>query len=78
MDRATLLAHREHWGNEPDPTRDDCPRLHSDEAELYDDLRFDRLAMRLRLEQERVGPDWLARFLQSIDGEDTSSTAREP
>lgn len=59
MDRQTLLAHRAHWGEEPEPARHDLPRLTTQEAEVYDDLRFDRLRPRLRLEQERVGFGWV-------------------
>lgn len=59
MDRATLLAHRLHWGEEPDPARHDLARLTPEEAAVYDDLRFDRHQPRLRLEQERVGFGWL-------------------
>jgi hypothetical protein len=55
MDRETLLAHRQHWGEEPDPARHDLSRLTTEEAAVYDDLRFDRHQPRLRLEQERVG-----------------------
>ncbi len=55
MDRETLLAHRLHWGEEPDPVRHDLSRLTTEEAAVYDDLRFDRHQPRLRLEQERVG-----------------------
>lgn len=59
MNRETLLAHRLHWGEEPQPQRHDLPRLTSGEAAVYDDLRFDRLQPGLRLEQERVGFGWL-------------------
>lgn len=59
MDRETLLAHRPHWGEEPEPARHDLLRLTTEEAAVYDDLRFDRLQPRLRLEQERVGFGWL-------------------
>ena len=55
MDRETLHAHRLHWGEEPDPVRHDLSRLTTEEAAVYDDLRFDRHQPRLRLEQERVG-----------------------
>ena len=55
MDRATLLAHRAHWGEERDPVRHALSRLTAEEASVYDDLRFDRLQPKLRLEQERVG-----------------------
>jgi hypothetical protein len=59
MDRETLLAHRLHWGEEPEPARHDLSRLTTEEAAVYDDLRFDRHQPRLRLEQERVGFGWL-------------------
>jgi hypothetical protein len=66
MDRATLLAHRLHWGEEPDPARHDLARLTPEETVVYDDLRFDRYQPRLRLEQERVGFDWLCDRLARI------------
>jgi hypothetical protein len=66
MDRETLLAHRDHWGEEPEPVRHDLPRLTPEEAAVYDDLRFDRLIPRLRLEQERVGYGWLRARLDGL------------
>lgn len=60
MDRETLLAHRLHWGEEPEPARHDLSRLTTEEAAVYDELRFDRHQPRLRLEQERVGFGWLS------------------
>jgi hypothetical protein len=66
MDRETLLAHRLHWGEEPEPVRHDLPRLTPEEAAVHDDLRFDRLRPRLRLEQERVGFGWLCDRLACI------------
>lgn len=65
MDAETLLAHRSHWGEEPEPARHDLSRLTPAEASVYDDLRFDRLQPRLRLEQERVGFGWLSAQLRS-------------
>jgi hypothetical protein len=69
MDRATLVAHRPVWGQERDNERHLTPleRLDQDEAALYDDLVTNRLADRLRLEQERVSFDWLRRGLASLD-----------
>jgi hypothetical protein len=61
MDRDTLLAHRAHWGEEPDPVRHALPRLDAAEQALYDELRFERRG--LRLEQERIGYGWVARAL---------------
>jgi hypothetical protein len=60
MDRETLLAHRLHWGEEPEPARAELPRLTAPEAAVYDELRFDRLQPRLRLEQERVSFGWFS------------------
>jgi hypothetical protein len=69
MDRATLVAHRSLWGQERDNERHlaPLPRLDHDEAALYDDLVTNRLADRLRLEQERISFDWLQRGLASLD-----------
>ena len=36
-------------------SRHELSRLTVEEAAVYDDLRFDRLQPRLRLEQERIG-----------------------
>lgn len=66
MDRETLLAHRSHWGEEPEPARHDLSRLTTEEAAVYHDLRFDRLQPRLRLEQERIGYGWVCDRLASI------------
>lgn len=66
MDRETLLAHRPHWGEEPEPARHDLTRLTPEEAAVYDELRFDRHQPRLRLEQERVGFGWLCDRLARI------------
>ena len=59
MDRDTLLAHQQHWGEEPQQNRGELSRLTDTEQLIYDDLRFDRLATRLRLEQERIGFQWV-------------------
>ncbi len=69
MDRETLLAHRSHWGQEPEPARHDLSRLTPDEATVYDELRFDHLQPRLRLEQERIGYGWLGDQLTRISSE---------
>ena len=59
MDRATLLAHRGLWTAEGTPTKAELGRLRPEERELYDELRADRLAPSLRLEQERIGFSWV-------------------
>jgi hypothetical protein len=66
MDRDTLLAHRSHWGEEPEPARHDLPRLTTEETAVYDDLRFDRLQPGLRLEQERLGFGWVNERLRGL------------
>ncbi len=57
MDRDTLLGHKELWGEELQDRRclHDLDALDDEERALYDDLRFDRLGERVRLEQERIG-----------------------
>ena len=54
MDRTTLMDHRMLWGREQTPTNRELTRLDPAEHELYEDLRNNRLAEALRLEQERV------------------------
>jgi hypothetical protein len=66
MDGETLLVHRSQWGEEPEPARHDLSRLTPEEATVYDDLRFDRLQPRLRLEQERVGFGWVNQRLRGL------------
>ncbi|BDT68260.1 hypothetical protein os1_24420 [Comamonadaceae bacterium OS-1] len=66
MDRATLLAHADHWGEEPQPVLRNLPRLTAEEGALFDDLRDNRLQPRLRLEQERVGFGWVERALKGV------------
>ena len=54
MDKHTLISHQHAWGVEPKQERKDLTYLNPEEAELYDDLRQNRLADKLRLEQERI------------------------
>lgn len=72
MDRDTLNAHQQHWGEEPDQVRHDLPHLRPEERTLFDDLRDNRIRKNLRLEQERVGFQWvtdrLGRLADSPDG----------
>ena len=65
MDRKTLMDHRPLWGKEPRPQRRDLTRLDEAESALYDDLRQDRLAPSLRLEQERIGYGALVEALEA-------------
>jgi hypothetical protein len=66
MDRDTLLAHETQWGEEPDQVLHDLRRLTADERALFDDLRDNRIRGKLRLEQERVGYQWVTRALGRI------------
>lgn len=59
MDRDTLLAHREHWTEELTPALRDLPHLTAEERSLYEELRDDRLGRGVRLEQEKIGFEWL-------------------
>jgi hypothetical protein len=66
MDRKTLMAHELHWVSEPQPLRRDLPRLSTEERELFDDLRDNRIRRAVRLEQERIGFNWVKTALKSI------------
>jgi hypothetical protein len=68
MDRATLIAHQPVWGEEDEPVLRDLPWLDDDERSLYDDLRDKRIkeGVRLRLEQEHVGFQWVRSTLASL------------
>ena len=66
MDRATLLAHEILWGCEARPTRAVLPHLNVEESALYEDLRLDRIAPSLRLEQERIGYDYVQATLRAL------------
>ncbi len=57
MDRDILLCHKALWSEEPQDRRclHELDALGDEERALYDDLRFDRLGERVRLEQERMG-----------------------
>lgn len=59
MDRATLLEHRALWGGEDSPTTRELNRLQPEESALYDELRCNRFAPSLRLEQERISFAWV-------------------
>ena len=63
MDRPTLMAHENLWGEEHDQVRHDLPRLTGVERALFDELRDNRIRRNLRLEQERIGFRWLVEAL---------------
>lgn len=64
MDRETLLAHRQFWGSEPQPQTGDLLRLTTEEQTLYDQLRQHTWGVSVRLEQEKIGFQFLAATLQ--------------
>ena len=59
MDRETFVAFESLWGTESSPIDRDLPRLTAEERALYDDLRYSRIGSHLRLEQERIGFEWV-------------------
>lgn len=68
MDRATLDAHQPLWGQEPADKRYTAAlsRLTASETALFDELRYDRIAERVRLEQERIAFGWLENALSNL------------
>ena len=66
MDQRTLLAHRALWGSEMQPETGTLTRLNSEENALYDQLRQNHWGERVRLEQERIGFDFLREALRGI------------
>ena len=61
MDRETLMAHRNLWGQEDESKRFGgiLERLTEPEQGLFEDLKWNRLGERVRLEQERIGYHWI-------------------
>lgn len=66
MDRATLMAHQELWGEEIDQVVHDLPRLTEPERTLFDELRDNRIRKGLRLEQERIGFEWVTAAVSGV------------
>ena len=66
MDRETLLAHRQFWGSEPQPQTGDLLRLTTEEQALHDQLRQHTWGVSVRLEQEKIGFQFLAATLQKL------------
>ncbi len=59
MDRDTLIAHRDRWVTEAQPSRATLHRLTPAEHDLYAGLVADELGDRVRLEQESVDWSWV-------------------
>lgn len=66
MDQQTLLAHRALWGVETQPETGTLTRLSSEESALYNQLRQNHWGERVRLEQERIGFDFLRDDLRGL------------
>jgi hypothetical protein len=66
MDRHTLLEHRPLWGIEVRPETANLARLNTEESALFDQLRQNHWGERIRLEQERIGFDFLLNALQRL------------
>ena len=66
MDRETLIEHQALWGVEPSPETGALTRLTAEEHTLYDQLRRDELGSQIRLEQERIGFEWLVGALGRV------------
>lgn len=64
MDEATLIAHKAFWEQEIKPEHRKLEKLTAAEHALYNDLCNNRFAPTLRLEQERIGFNWLCRALE--------------
>lgn len=66
MDRQTLLDHRPLWGVDAQPETGALARLNTEENALYDQLRRNYWGDRVRLEQERIGFDFLRDVLRRL------------
>ena len=66
MDEPTLLAHRRLWGAESQPEIATLTRLNAAESALNDRLCQNHWGERVRLEQERIGFDFLRDRLQGL------------
>jgi hypothetical protein len=76
MDRDTLTAHEAHWGEELDQLLQDLRRLTAGERALFDNLRDNRIRRNLRLEQERLGFQWVMDALSRLTGTASCETLR--
>lgn len=66
MDQETLIAHRELWVTEPEPSTESFTRLTDAEHQLARDLRRGTFGEQLRLEQERISFTWVKAALSRI------------
>ena len=66
MDQQTFLEHRTLWGVEPSHETGILTRLTNEESTLYDQLRRNEFGDQLRLEQEKIGFEWLVEALGRV------------
>jgi hypothetical protein len=66
MEHETLMEHQPLWGAEPSPETGTLSRLTAEERALYDQLRRNELGGQIRLEQEKIGFEWLVEALGRI------------
>lgn len=68
MDEDTLLEHRMFWGREPlQSPINDLPLLTFDEQRLYENLKANKWQENVRLEQERIGWNFVLNAIQAIN-----------
>lgn len=68
MDRSTLMEHQRVWGTETQPKIANLPGLNLDEKSLYQELCTNTLGSSVRLEQEKIGYQWLIERLRQRFG----------
>lgn len=68
MDRSTLMAHQRVWGTETQPKITNLTRLNQVENGLYQELCNNSLGNSVRLEQEKIGYQWLVERLSQRFG----------
>lgn len=66
MDEPTLLAHQNMWGKEKAQIMHDLPLLTDEEKILFYKLRDNRIGKQLRLEQEKIGFQWMCAALERV------------
>ena len=67
MDKETLIQFKALWGVEDKPSIRDLSYLTREEESLYNDLRDNKIQANLRLEQERIGFDWVLNRVERLD-----------
>jgi hypothetical protein len=67
MNKETLLAHRRLWGEEYKPTSRNLDDLRPQELTLYQEIINNSYGKNLRLEQERIGINWLNAALSKFE-----------